>query len=106
MNYTKVNRGFMRVVIVLKLDASEELHRQASGLDTAESSTDVTELLQATEMLGISLEPMHPGQTHPLLAPYFTVEVPNHETADSLIDKLRPLQAVEAAYFRPEDELP
>lgn len=96
----------MQVVIVLKLDPAQELHQQLSGLKTAESSTDVSELSRVIESLGIKLVPMHSGQTHPILAPYFTVEVPNPESADNLINKLRLLRAVEAAYFRPEDELP
>jgi hypothetical protein len=62
-------------------------------------------LLRAAKELGVVLEPMHPGQTHRLLAPYFTVEVPNKDEAEKVIARLRNCEGIETAYIKPPAEL-
>jgi hypothetical protein len=42
----------------------------------------------------------------PRLASYFTVEVPDHVTAERVISRLQNCEAVEAAYLKPLDEAP
>lgn len=97
----------MRVMIQLREDAAMELQNQ-QGLESASSQakSETKELLDATANLGGKLEPVHPGQTHPLLAPYFMAEVPDRETAQKLIDRLQRFEIVEAAYLQPDVELP
>lgn len=98
----------MRVNIQLRADAAMELHQGpvSSTSGSSEGQVKTKELLEAASELGVRLEPLHPGQTHPLLAPHFTVEVPDRETAEKVIDRLSRFQIVEAAYIKPEEELP
>lgn len=58
------------------------------------------------EDLGVSLDPVHPGAEHPFLAPYFTIEVPDIQTAERVMTQLRRSKAIEAAYVKPPDEKP
>ncbi|MEK6333298.1 MAG: hypothetical protein AABM67_00005 [Acidobacteriota bacterium] len=92
----------MRVIVQLQEDAAMEL--QQGQVDRTSSSTK--ELLDAAAGLGARLEPLHPGQTHPLLTPYFMVEVADREAAQKVIDSLSRFPIVEAAYLKPEEELP
>lgn len=59
------------------------------------------QVLQIIEQLCGVLRPVHPGAMHPLLAPYFTVDVPNTQIAVQLIDRLLASSAVAAAYVEP-----
>jgi len=92
----------MRVIVQLQEDAAMEL--QQGQEDRTSSSTK--ELLDAAAGLGARLEPLHPGQTHPLLTPYFMVEVADREAAQKVIDSLSRFQIVEAAYLKPEEQMP
>ena len=58
------------------------------------------------EAFGLTLEPMHRDTDDPTLQSYFVVEVPDHATAQRVMARLRQLEAVEAAYVKPPDELP
>lgn len=90
----------MHVTVQVSADVAHTLHLR--GPPTTESQ----ELLQTTKALGIVLEPVHPGAEDPLLAPYFTVEVPDPATAERVITRLQQSKAIEAAYLKPPDELP
>jgi hypothetical protein len=90
----------VRVTVQVSPDVARVLQQEAPP--TAESG----ELLEIVHELGVVLEPVHPGAEDPLLAPYFTVEVPDAETAERVIARLRESGAVEAAYVKPPDELP
>ena len=92
----------MRVIVQLQEDAAMEL--QQGQVDRTSSSTK--ELLDAAAGLGARLEPLHPGQTHPLLTPYFMVEVADREAAQKVIDSLSRFQIVEAAYLKPPEQMP
>jgi hypothetical protein len=56
---------------------------------------------RVVEDAGGDLRPVHPGATHPLLAPYFTVDVPSRAAADQLIGQLISSALVTAAYVEP-----
>jgi hypothetical protein len=56
--------------------------------------------------LGISLTPMYPGQSHPSLAPFYFIDVPDQITAESVIARLTQSASVDAAYMQPDAELP
>jgi hypothetical protein len=90
----------MRVTTRLREDVASVLHLRHPP--TAASG----ELSQVVDELGASLEPMHPGAEDPLLAPYFTVEVPDPATAERMIARLKNCEAVEAAYLKPPDTMP
>ena len=98
----------MRVEIQVQGDAALDLHKQLSERrkGASQSKSGTSKLKQEIEKMGLKLEPIHPGQTHPLLAPYFMIEVPDHQTAERLIQRLTQNKIVEAAYLRPEESAP
>ena len=93
----------MRVLVQLRNDAAMALHQGQSS--SRELTPEMTALLDAAAELEVRLEPLHPGQTHPLLVSYFTVEVPDNE-ASNVIDRLSQIPIVEAAYVKPDEGLP
>jgi|GEM_PF-2535500 len=97
----------MRVMIQLREDAATELHK-TYGQTTASlpKKAATTQLLKAVEKLGGKIEPVHPGQTHPLLVPFFMIEVTDQKSAEKIISRLQKFDIVEAAYLGPDDELP
>ena len=95
----------MRVMIQLRDDAALELHRRLSATGAPPvSNPEIDRLLEAMAQLRVSIVPVHPGQTHPLLAPYFVVEVPERDTADRVISGLQQFGIVEAAYLQPDPQ--
>lgn len=68
---------------------------------------EVDDLSRRLQELGVGLQPVHPGADDPLLAPYFTVEVPDdEELAARVLAVLEESGAVEAAYVKPPAEPP
>jgi hypothetical protein len=97
----------MRVMIQLQEDVALELQNQYGHPKSAPKRKPITEkLLNAIAELGVSLTPVHPGQTHPLLASHFMVETKDRQTAEQIISRLQQFDIVEAAYFRPDNEVP
>ncbi len=97
----------MRVMIQLREDAALELHKQSSQRSASSpSKSEIARLLEATAELGVSLAPVHPGQTHQLLVPYFMVETPDREAAEKVINRLQRFGIVEAAYLQPDAQPP
>jgi hypothetical protein len=90
----------MRVTTRVREDVASVLHSREPP--TAASR----EVSQVADEFGAALEPMHPGSEDPLLAPYFTVEVPDPATAERVIVSLRNCEAVEAVYLKPPDAMP
>jgi hypothetical protein len=64
------------------------------------------ELLQTVAELGVELKPINPGMDDPHLAPYFTVDVPDIAIAEQVIAQLQHCKEIEAAYLKPQDEMP
>lgn len=98
----------MRVEIQLEQQASLDLHKQQGEPEKGDlhNPSEVSQLLREVKKLGLKLEPVHPLQTHPLLTPYFMVDVPDRQTAERVIEKLSKNQIVEAAYLHPEESAP
>ncbi len=90
----------MEIVVQLSHTATAELARKS------EASPGPEHPLPGLEDLGLSFEPMHPGESDPALAAYFTVEVPDADAADRALGALRRSDAVEAAYMKPSAEPP
>lgn len=97
----------MRVMVQLREDAAMELQQgQTGSTSDSQGESETQKLLNAATELGVRLEPVHPGQTHPLLAPFFMVETPDRETAEKVIDRLSRFKTVEAAYLKPDEQMP
>lgn len=90
----------MQVMIKVKAEASAELQKQHEATEASNS------LLQAAQELGVTLEPVHPGETDPNLAPYFAIEVADPVKADEVRARFDSIDATEAAYLKPPDYLP
>jgi hypothetical protein len=81
----------MRVVVQLKLEESLELQ-------TGRSLTpNLERVVQLVSEEGGALRAIHPGATHPLLAPYFKADVPDRPAAERLVSCLLANGAVVAA---------
>ncbi|QZZ20028.1 hypothetical protein J5X98_22480 [Leptothermofonsia sichuanensis E412] len=89
----------MQVIVKVSTDVTDNLYQAGSRNQTEE-------LLEALNDFGLALQPMHPGVTDPELRSYFTVAAPDPVTAQQVIDRLQPMNAVEAAYVKPPDAMP
>ena len=98
----------MRVEIQLQPEAALSLQKRGAKLKKGklQDESDVSRLVEAVEELGLKLEPVHPHQTHPLLTPYYMIEVPDRPTAERVIEQISKNKIVEAAYLPPEESLP
>ena len=92
--------GLLEIVVQLSQVAAAELARKT------EASPGPEQPLPGLGNLGLSFEPMHPGESDPALAAYFTVEVPDADAANRALDALRGSDIVEAAYMKPSAEPP
>ena len=90
----------MQVMIIVKPEATEALQQRQGTTDASRA------LLQAADELGVTLEPVHPGETDPTLAPYFAVEVADADEAEQVRARFDGMDATEAAYLKPPDYLP
>jgi hypothetical protein len=80
--------------------------RGESGVQgRAAASSRADAVRQVADELGVALVPVHPGQTHELLAPFYFVEVPDRATAERAAKRFRQVNGVEAAWVRPPAEL-
>ena len=91
----------MKVTVQVKPDASRKSRKTKRSKGAAPK-----ELLQAARELGVELKPMHPGEDDPELASYFTADVADADEAARVAEHLRRLDATEAAYVKPEEEMP
>lgn len=64
------------------------------------------ELLQMADELGIILKPLHPDIEDLQLSYYFTTDAPDILEAQRVISSLKDCKAIEAAYLKPQDEMP
>ncbi len=64
------------------------------------------EIYDMEKEIGVTLKPVHPVATHPLLIPYFTVQVPDHLNPKEVIRHLKDCKLIESDYIKPNDELP
>jgi hypothetical protein len=54
----------------------------------------------------VRAEPMHPGATDPLLAPWYALHAPSSAALLAVVQALQQHPGVDAAYARPEGEAP
>ena len=93
------SNGIMPVRIIVKLSENigPDLQHQQQP-----SSPELVELQKIQTNLGITLEPVHPGVRDPTLASYFTVEVPDEDTAQRVVDYLKFCKAVDGVISNPQ----
>lgn len=96
----------MRVVVVLHAQAAQERLSPTRGGANESAAAEAQDLQNAEAELGISLQPMYPGQSHPTLAPFYFIDVPDRTTAEKVISRLTQSAWVDAAYLQPDAELP
>lgn len=90
----------MQVMLQVQSDAAQRLRHRLSA------SVASQELLSRTQQLGVTLRPLRVPAKGSALSSGFTVEVPDRDTAERVIQALKECEAVEAAYFVPQDALP
>jgi hypothetical protein len=61
---------------------------------------------RAADEVGVTLRPLHPGQTHDLLMPFFVVEAPDRTSAERIATRLREVPGVEGAWLQPPQAIP
>ena len=98
----------MRVEVQLQQAAALNLNKQQVEPKkiASQGEAGVSQLVEDVEKLGLKLVPVHPGQTHALLVPYFFIEVPDRQTAERVINLLKHHKIIEAAYLKPEEAAP
>ena len=89
-----------QVTVLVRSDVAKALQQ---GSPTTTAARDI---VQAAEELGVSLAAMHPGVDDPNLSGYFTANAADERAAQRVVDRLRSLEAVEAAYVKPPEALP
>ena len=99
---TDSREGIKTIQVIVQVSAGVGRALHQGGPPTAESA----ELLKIIETFGLKLEPMHRDTDDPNFQSYFIVEVPDHATAQRVMDRLQQSEAVKAAYVKPPDELP
>jgi hypothetical protein len=78
----------------------------ALALRRGVSSPHADAIRTTAAQFGAKIVPLNPSSEHPVLLPYFAIEVPDQNVANALIQRLVGLQDVEAAYIQPQAELP
>ena len=97
----------MRVELQLDPDAARELRGGDDHVHaTRSASSQADAIREAARELGVTVAPMHPGQTHELLAPFFYVEAPDRAVAERVASRLRHVRGVAAAWVRPSEQQP
>jgi hypothetical protein len=89
----------VEISVQLRPDIALALQGEGGGMPEAE------ELRRRAEALGVELQPVHPGETDPLLAPFFYAAAPD-EDAQRIAAELGALPGVEGAYVKPAAEPP
>jgi hypothetical protein len=94
-------------MVQLREDVAQELQTDYQQRSASHRQLPETrQLLAAVRQMEVELVPVHPGQTHPLLAPYFTVEVADQTAGEEIAARLQETSLVEAAYLQPAADLP
>ena len=75
-------------------------------LSAAKPTQAIKQLDEALADLGLSLKPQHAGESDPELSRFFVVDARDREEGERIVETVRQLQAVKAAYIKPEAEFP
>lgn len=89
------------------LHALQEDATTMAGLDKAMPSVNVSEeLMQTLEPYKAGVRPTFANIDTLTLQSYFQVTVDSPEEAEQVAQELRKLEGIDAAYIKPQDELP
>jgi hypothetical protein len=91
----------MQVIVQVEPTTARVLHGAAPATRDEDG-----ELIRTVEELAITLEPLHPGTTDPVLRTFFMFQMPDSDSAARAAERLRQCRAVEAAYAKPRPALP
>ena len=91
----------MQVIVQVEPTTARVLHEAAPAARDEDG-----EMIRTVQELGITLEPLHPGTTDPVLRTFFMFHLPESDTAARAAERLRQCHAVEAAYAKPRPALP
>ena len=93
----------METVIQLRSDVAKAMQ---GTVDVGEAAGELwkatRDLEQELDRLGVSLEPVHPGTQDAELARYFTLSETPEFDPERILAPLRGLEAVTAAYVKPQ----
>ena len=78
--------------------------RPPAGEDEVDRPSQLAELRRTLK--GYRVERLHPGCTDPALSSYYRAQVPDPQSAAKVIEAVRGLSSVTAAYVKPKDEPP
>lgn len=90
----------MQITVQLRADVARLI--AARQPLTAEAAA----LTQTLSPFGATLEPLHPHTDDAELQTQFWINVPDQVAAERIVQRLNQLNAVQAAYLKPPDELP
>lgn len=97
----------MQLVIQLREDVALGVKKRLVNNDTVqEVNQEVQSLLNLTSKFGVKLESIHPNSIDPLLTNFFMIVVTDQELANRIIECLKQFTIVEAAYLKPDYQLP
>jgi hypothetical protein len=99
----------MQVVIQIDPESSRQLNSLLDATPAASGDTSVSpqvrDLANEARELG-DLRAIHPGVDSADLQSFFVLDVPDRDSAERAIARLRQSKVVTAAYFKPPDEAP
>lgn len=93
----------MSIVVRLKPKIAQAFHKHTRRSDLEPAALD---LLNTLDHYGASIRPQHLGAADPELAGFFLVEGAKENELPRLRDTLGALEAVDAAYEKPQPEMP
>jgi hypothetical protein len=90
----------VQIIVKVKPEDTQALQQGQAATEGARR------LLHTAQELDVTLEPVHPGESDPSLAPYFAIEVADPDQAEKVRARFDSLNTTEAAYLKPPDYLP
>jgi hypothetical protein len=97
----------MYIIIQLREDVASELRNHLGNKNTVQLvDLEVQSLLNLVTKIGVRLEPVHQNTLNPLLVPFFMIAVTDRELSEKIISSLQQFTIVEAAYLKPDEQLP
>jgi len=77
-----------------------------AATESVRAENPVAAVQRALGRLKLKAEPQHPGINDPVLSTYYKVEAPDAQSAAKVVEAVRDLPSVAAAYVKPGDAPP
>lgn len=91
------------VIVLLEAETSRAFRGETTTVQAEEAADTIAE---HARQFGATLQPQHPDTGDPDLSGYFVLAAPSPEHAERLIETLRDLNGIEAAYLKPQPAMP